>query len=421
MVLLVIEPFPCLPYLCSISEVSTKKIAQNNAVLARQKAANPYILYKAFHETPYSTDGDKLFNFQNNILVGNTHSVDLLVRKYDGVIRSTSKVLSRSPYPSTEPSTNLLSVYNAAAHAQGETGSKGLKEILPLLESRPKDLGLLFTVIQLYVSQGKTTSAITALEKTLYALDESISEEDKDVRFNPGLLSALVSLYKLEGRKAQIRFELSKAASHWRERAGASLPLLRAAAASLLDSSNRSDMEMAGELFKTLYQNNTSDRFAIAGYVASQAIIDYARVESQINKLPSAHDLVADIDVGALEQSGVLPSPSTAAAAAATIAGAARKRPLEGKEGRAKKRIRKSRLPKDYDPNKTPDPERWLPLRDRSTYRPKGRKGKQRAAERMQGGVVSEKAEESTAVFGGGQQPQRSQGGSSKKKKKGKR
>lgn len=402
----------------SIPELSTRKIAQNNIVLARQMGANPYLLYKALHETPDTTDNDKLFDFQNNPMIGNSYTASLLVQKYDGIIRSTSKTLSHSNYPSTEPSVNLLSVYNAAAHAQDQNGGKSLKRILPLLERRPKDLGLLLTVVQLYVSGGNTTSAITTLEKSLQILEESISEQDKDVRFNPGLLGVLISLYKLEGRKVQIRTELSKAANYWRGRGEPPMSLLRAAGASLLHSSDWADLALSADLFKALYQNDTNDRFAIAGYVASQATVDYAKVESQVDKLPQVKDLVSGVDIATLEKSGISSSPATAAAAAAAIAGA-RKRPAGGKEGRATKRIRKSRLPKDYDPNKTPDPERWLPLRDRSTYRPKGRKGKQRAAERMQGGVVNEKREESPAST-----TQKAQGGggaSSKKKKKGKR
>lgn len=400
----------------SIPELSTKKIARNNIALARD-TNNPYLVYKTLHETPNATDSDKLFDFQNNLVVGNSFSGSLLVQKYDGIIRSTSRKLSDSDYPSTEPSTNLLSVYNAAAHARDEIGVKSLKHILPLLERRPKDLGLLLTVVQLYVNAGNTTSAITMLEKSLQALEESISEQDKDVRFNPGLLAVLVSLYKLEGRKVRIRGELSRAASYWRERGDPPVSLLQAAGASLLHSSDHSDLALSSDIFKALYQNDASDRFAVAGYVASQATIDYSKVESQVGNLPSVQDLTSDIDVAALEGAGISPSPSTTAAAAAAIAGA-RKRPSGGKEGRATKRIRKSRLPKDCDPNKTPDPERWLPLRDRSTYRPKGRKGKQRAAERTQGGMVNEKQEESTAAAA-----QKTQGGgaSSKKKKKGKR
>lgn len=397
----------------SISELSTRSIAQNNIVLARP-IANPYLLYKTLHETPPSSANDKLFDFQDNLVVGNSHAASLLVQKYDGIIRSTSKALSHSSYPSIEPSTNLLSVHNAAAHAQGHSETKSLKSILPLLERRPKDIGVLLTVVQLYVTAGNTTSAITTVENSLRILEESISEQDKDVRFNPGLLGVLIALYKLEGRKTQIQNELSKAASHWRDQNDPSTSLLRAAAASLLHSSDRADLTKSGDLFKTLHQKDASDRFAVAGYIASQATIDYPKVEPQLDSLPSVAELIAGVDIAALEKTGISPSP---AAAAAVIAGA-RKRPAAEKEGRATKRVRKSRLPKDYDPNKKPDPERWLPMRDRSYYRPKGRKNKQRAAERTQGGVVSERSEESPA-------PAQKQGGggasSKQKKKKGKR
>lgn len=409
----------------SISELSTKAIAGNNVAISLQgRQRNPYILYKAVHEMPAPSDErDRLFDFQRNILRGNTYAADLLVRKSDGVIRSTSKALSNNAGRPTDPETALLSVYNAAGHAQSQTGSAGLNAILPLLERRPTDIGLMLTAVQLYVSLGKIAPAIATVEKTLHVLDESISEADQDIRFNPGLLSVLISLYKREGQKARIRTELRKAASHWRSRSDAPLSLLRTAAATLLDSSDRTDTDMAAELFQSLYQRDETDLFAIAGDVASHATVDLAKVEPLVNKLPLPQDLAADVDVDALERNGVLSSSSTAATAAVTIAHA-RKRTAagEGKPGDGHvhappaKRIRKSRLPKDYDPNKTPDPERWLPLRDRSTYKPKGRKGKQKAAERMQGGVVSEKAEES-----GTSQRQQGGGGASKKKKKGKR
>lgn len=398
----------------SISELSTKKIARNNIVLARPTAVNPYIQYKALHDTPDAINNDRLFEYQERDLIGNSHAADLLVQKYEGIIRSTSKALSKRPSPSTDAITNLLSVYNAAAHAKGETGLKALNHIAPLLERRPTDLGLLLTVVQLYVSSGNTTSAITAIERSLRSLEGS----NESIRFNPGLLSVLVSLYQCEGRAVQIRTTLAQAASYWRTQPEPPASLLRAAAASLLHSESRSDLATAGELFHTLHQQDPNDRIAIAGYVASQATLDYSRVESQLDRLPAVSDLIADIDVSALESAGVSPSASSAAAAAAAFAGA-RKRTATSASDRAHKRVRKSRLPKDFDPAKKPDPERWLPVRDRSSYRPKGKKGKLRAAALTQGGPVSEKAEESPAQ----QQQKPSSGGSNakKNKKKGKR
>lgn len=46
---------------------------------------------------------------------------------------------------------------------------------------------------------------------------------------------------------------------------------------------------------------------------------------------------------------------------------------VKAKEKRKKKK--KPRLPKNYDPSVPPDPERWLPLRERSYYRRSRRKG----------------------------------------------
>ncbi|KAJ5432080.1 Tetratricopeptide-like helical [Penicillium cf. griseofulvum] len=400
----------------NITELSTKKIARNNIVLARPTAVNPYILYKALHDTPDATNNDRLFEFQDRDLIGNSHAADLLVQKYDGIIRSTIKAQSKCPSPSTDAIPNLLSVYNAAAHAKGETGPTALHKIAPLLERRPTDLGLLLTVVQLYVSSGNTTSAITAMERTLQSLEGA----NEPVRFNPGLLSVLVSLYQLEGRAVQIRTTLAQAASYWRTKPEPPTSLLRAAAASLLHSEEHADLATAGDLFRDLHQQDPNDRVAIAGYIASQATLDYAQIEPELDRLPAVSDLIADIDVSALESAGISPSASSVAAAAAAFAGA-RKRTSATTGDRANKRVRKSRLPKDFDPAKKPDPERWLPVRDRSSYRPKGKKGKQRAAALTQGGPVNEKSEESPV-----QQLQKSGGGgggsnAKKNKKKGKR
>lgn len=80
-------------------------------------------------------------------------------------------------------------------------------------------------------------------------------------------------------------------------------------------------------------------------------------------------------------------------------------------------------MPKDFDPSKKPDPERWLPLQERSSYKPnKKKKGKGRGGEgdrdRTQGGISEKQPEKGGQVVGGG-----SGGGGKNKggKKKGKR
>ncbi|KAL2361927.1 hypothetical protein RJZ56_005179 [Blastomyces dermatitidis] len=410
--------------IAEIPEISTKKIAQNNILLASQAQSNPYILHKQFHQIPTSIDGDRLFSFQSRPLTGNSFVVDLLVRKFEGIQRSTEKALSQHPAPTTSPDINALSVFNIASHARDGSGKAGLKEVLPLLAKRPNDIGLALTLIQLYVSARNVNSAISVLEAFFKRLDQSISESDKDIRFNPGLIGILVSLYKIQGRKSHIKTELSKAASHWQSRSDKSPALLRAAGSSLLTSGEPTDLALAGKIFTELHTAHPNDQFATAGYVSSYAITSPDKVSSAVDKLSPVQDLIADIDVSSLEAAGI-PSTTTSTilptASAPATGASSRKRPAAddaNKKEATKKRVRKSRLPKDYDPNKKPDPERWLPLRDRSSYRPKGKKGKQRAAERTQGGVVNEKSEESAASTPVIQA--KGQGGGNQKKKKGK-
>ncbi|CAO2167313.1 unnamed protein product [Urochloa humidicola] len=68
--------------------------------------------------------------------------------------------------------------------------------------------------------------------------------------------------------------------------------------------------------------------------------------------------------------------------------------PEEVKKQKAKKRKRKPRYPKGFDPanpGPPPDPERWLPRRERSSYRPK-RKDKRAQVRGAQGAVTRETA-----------------------------
>ena len=346
-------------------------------------------------------------------------ALDLHASKSNGVIKSTGKILSNS-IPTLSPHINHISVLNAAAHAQSQLAKLGLKQILPLLEKRPKDIGLVMTIIQLYVLTNNHGSAITVLDTLFKRLSESQTPADQDILYAPGLVALQVSLYTSQGRKSQIKTTLAKAASYWRHKSKPPVALLQAAGLSLLDSADPEHQSLARDIFSTLHAQDPTSKAVTAGYVASHALTSPEEVSSEADTLTPIPRLTAGIDVAALEEAGVPPLPSSSTSAGAI----SRKRALDGKPKPAKKRVRKSRLPADYDPSKTPDPERWLPLKDRSTYRPKGRKGRQKAAEKTQGGVSGEKGAEGKG--GGGEgvikaAEKKPGGGQAKGKKKGKK
>ena len=235
---------------------------------------------------------------------------------------------------------------------------------------------------------GNTTSATTLLESFLHRLEGSTADNDQDVRYSPGLIAMLTAIYRSQGRKSQIKQELAKAAVYWRHKSKAPRSLLQTAGVSLLSvSSTQEDRSAASDIFAKLREQSVDDKAAIAGLVASNATEAPAEANSDADQLTTVSELLKGIDVAKLEAAGI---PQSSNALAIAQKQNSKKRKAEGDQSKPK-RIRKSRLPKDYDPTVKPDPERWLPLRDRSNYRPKGKKkGKKTGEDRTQGGIVAE-------------------------------
>ncbi|KAF2126061.1 hypothetical protein P153DRAFT_323041, partial [Dothidotthia symphoricarpi CBS 119687] len=406
-----------LPF-ADIKELSTRYIAQVNSIAASKEHSNPYLSHRLFHSSPKPPVTDQHFSFQSNILLQDEYVISLLSQKTSGVASSTAKVISATPAPTLLPAVNMAAVLNAAAHARNaDTEKAALKEIVPLLEKRPTDVGLLLTITHLYVITNNYAAATHLLESFFKRLSESNSASDLDVRFAPGLIAALVSLYAQQGRPGAAKSELAKAAEYWRKphkskTEAPSKALMVAAGTALLDTHSPANVNAAGEIFKSLYDQDNEDRAAIAGLVAAYSITDPTSIPADLLAyLPEADRLISDVDAAALENAGVpLGSLTTT-----SVAAEARKRgvaPTNAVAPRAK-RLRKTRIPKEFVEGKKMDAERWLPMRDRSYYRPKGRKGKKRAEGLTQGGVVSEEKAP------GGQQKAGVEKGKGKKKGKG--
>ncbi|KAL8932403.1 MAG: hypothetical protein Q9211_006333 [Gyalolechia sp. 1 TL-2023] len=364
-----------------LADASTQMVAHSNSISASAEIKNPYLPHRILHAATPLPATDKLFTFQSNRMEENRLVLDLLISKYRGVTKSTLKTLANNPLSSTSSHQNTISTLHAAARAQCQLGKASIKHMLPLLDKRPLDVGLVMVIVQLYILTNNYGSAANVLESFLKHSEASTSPNDQDVRFAPGLVATVVSLYTLQGRTKQIKTELTKASNYWRHKLKPPKSLLQAAGVALLQSNSPEDQATAREIFTTLHQQDQSSKINTAGYVAAHAL-STSSISDESKSLTATSRLIAGIDISALEEAGVLqPGPNADALAAS------RKRALDEKPKPAKKRLRKSRLPKDYDPSKTPDPERWLPLKDRSSYRPKGKKGRQKVATLTQGGV----------------------------------
>ena len=387
--------------------MSTSKLAQVNRIVVDKSNFNPYLASRILNATPEIRKTDQFFDYQNQVSRQNNFALDFLSGKYAGIESSTAKQLKGQTTSTTSPALNAASSANAAAHAQLQLGKAGIKAIMPLVEKRPFDMGLVATMVQLYMMTKNHGAAIKLIDSLCRHLEEKGSAQDLDVRFAPGLVAIVVSLYSIEGRKRGIKLELARAASHWRRKSKIQPGLFKAAGHSLIQSGTHEDLSEAKDIFSTF--TNASDRFTIAGTAAANSAADPGMASELAKSIPLIDKLTAGIDVDALEAAGVPQTNSTA-----TIL--SRKRAADASKP-AKKRVRKSRLPKDYDPNKKVDPERWLPIRDRSYYKPKGKKkGRNLGHGGAQGAIATDSdaapAQTSSTVQAGGG------GGKSKKKNK---
>ena len=349
-------------------------------------------MHRIVHSNLTTSKNDRPFTFQARLLEHDAYVLDLASLKNSGVANSTSAKLSRQSLPSLSPWVNGIAVINAAATAQNETGKPGLKATVPLLGKRPSDVGLLLTVIQLYIAEGDHSAAGNLMLAFMKRLKESKPAADQDIRFAPGLVGLLITLLRLQNRKKEVRNQLRLAASHWLEAKKAPL-LLRVAGAELAKSVKTKDILLASKIFGSLREENPDDDGVAAGVVATASNVQSKKFSSVVQRFTPISRLTAGIDAAALQEAGIprMARPSSARARSS------KKRSGEDLPKPTKKRPRKSRLPKNYDPAKTPDPERWLPLRDRSSYRPKGKRGKAKAATLTQGGVTATEGEGKTS------------------------
>ncbi|TDZ29649.1 Signal recognition particle subunit SRP72 [Colletotrichum spinosum] len=396
-------------FLSDIWDTESKLIALNNKSALVAEVRNPYLAQRELDSALTLSKNAKLFQHQESQLGQNRYILGLHAHKFDGIFASTSKLLVVSS-PTICTDMNSLSAINATAWALRRSHFIDVKEIVQLLDRRPVDVGLLLSIVQLYLSSNNPGAALSVLETSLQNLEKHGASQ---VRFAPGLVALTVSLYRQQGRQSSVRSELAKASSFWEKRDGRPVDsLLRSAGFELLQSSYLNDHATAGAAFEKLCRKTEADSVAAAGLVAAFAASDSAKVESHNKNLPSVDSLIGNIDADRLVAGGV--------ATFAMPASQVKKRRLEPTDITARRK-RKRKLPKDFEEGREVDPERWLPLRDRSSYRPKGKKGKKKATEATQGGFVKEEILELAGGAGSVKVERAPMSSSHKKKKKGKK
>jgi signal recognition particle subunit SRP72 len=278
------------------------------------------------------------------------------------------------------PDSESACLLNAALHVREKRAAKAEEVLTAFAASQAAG-----TSARVRLMRAQLSAVLGDLPRTLAALGE-LSEA---LRFAPRLVATCVALHESQGAPERGEELLDAALAFWdaaaRESADADASDRAAcvARASAEFKQRHGRHAEAVALYERLLQGATTEEArarARAGLALACAHTDLATAERHAALLATPTGASSELDAEELETgTGKYAGASEPAAAE----GASRKRdaganaqPSDEQRAR-KRRARKPRYPKGFDPlapnNPPPDPERWLPRRERAAFKGKRR------------------------------------------------
>uniref|UniRef100_M4CIP5 Signal recognition particle subunit SRP72 n=1 Tax=Brassica campestris TaxID=3711 RepID=M4CIP5_BRACM len=211
-----------------------------------------------------------------------------------------------------------------------------------------------------------------------------------DIQHFPATVATIVALKERAGDNDGAAAVLDSAINWWSNSMTENnkLSILMPEAASF--KLRHGQEEEASRLYEEIVKKHKSTD-ALVGLVTTLARVKVEKAETYEKQLKPLPGLKA-VDVDNLEKtSGAKPMEGATASAM--------QEEVKSKEKAKRKRKRKPKYPKGFDlanPGPPPDPERWLPRRERSSYRPT-RKDKRAAQIRGSQGAVTKQDKQETA------------------------
>ncbi|KFD46744.1 hypothetical protein M514_12371 [Trichuris suis] len=209
--------------------------------------------------------------------------------------------------------------------------------------------------------------------------------------FTSGVLSVLIPLCEVVGTEKASSF-LSTALNELQKRNQANTDMMIALLELCASIYTRTgDHKAALSCLNQLRQLRPEDVNVLAHMVDIYMVIDENKAKELCQNLCSVEELTSGIDVDSLENTSwlVLGNKYVVKRGARAETPKADVNAVVPKRRKCKRKVK---LPKNMDPDKPPDPERWLPRYERSGYRKKkDKRGKDRDISRgTQGAVTSE-------------------------------
>uniref|UniRef100_A0A8C6KJ53 Signal recognition particle subunit SRP72 n=1 Tax=Nothobranchius furzeri TaxID=105023 RepID=A0A8C6KJ53_NOTFU len=281
---------------------------------------------------------------------------------------------------SQNPSHPRPVLIQAAQLCREKQHSRAIELLQQFSDQNPESASCIkLTMAQLYLVQGRPS----------FLSSTRAFKPFSSLKYKDTFVSALVALYSHEEDIDGAIDVFKQAIEHFQSEqpgSAAHLALVREAANFKLKHGRKkeaiSDLEQ-------LWKQNTKDVHTLAQLISAYSLVDTNKAKSLSKHLPSAETMSFNVDVDELENSH---GATFVRKKAGKVVGESL--PKDQVELKKKKKKKKGKLPKNYDPNVTPDPERWLPMRERSYYRGKKKgKKKEQIGKGTQGAMAGASAE----------------------------
>lgn len=336
------------------SDVAVAAVASNNVVTIN-KDQNVFDSKKKIKTATAEGLEPKLTSKQRQMIAMNNCLLLLHTNQIDQCRRAT-QALSKK-FPSCAAETALLL---AALHCKEKKVQKAVDVLKDFAASHPdQSVVLSFTLAQLLLAQDHVSQACD----TLHSMG--------DVSYSLGVTSALVTLYlSLEDKDAAAN--VLQSAIKWYRKNKSKSPALSTLIqeAAKIELKNDNPQE-ASKLLEELRKENPSDLKTLAQLIAAYSQFNPQKAKEVSKQLPPVSEITKNVDVDNLESTSWTMGTRY-------IKKSGKNEPPSGKLNsgdeliqKKKKKHKKGKLPKNYDSNVDPDPERWLPRRERSTFKKK--------------------------------------------------
>uniref|UniRef100_T1IQJ0 Signal recognition particle subunit SRP72 n=1 Tax=Strigamia maritima TaxID=126957 RepID=T1IQJ0_STRMM len=240
----------------------------------------------------------------------------------------------------------------AALHCREKQVNKAIDALQDFAEDHPVALlNIRLTQAQLLLTQGHVNQACEVLRSL------------EDTSFRPGLVSALVTLYMSMEDKESATKVLNEAVEWYKINSpkARELMVLRHEGANFHLKNNQ--IALAVQYLEELRRVKPKDMKTLAHLITAYSQINPQKAQDISRELPPVNEVSQSIDVDSLETSSWILGAKYLAKQNLHLPA------VNVVIAKKKRKKKKGKLPKSYDSSVDPDPERWVPRRERSTYK----------------------------------------------------